>query len=328
MSVILREIIPDEAEIRLDRWLRRHYPGVTQGMVAKWCRTGQIRVDSKRAEPGTRLAPGQIVRIPPLPEADGALKPAPRPVDPDALRDLLRSIIYRDDYVLALNKPFGLPVQGGPNIKVHVDGMLDELRFGAPDRPRLVHRIDRETSGILLLARTPGAAARLAAAFRGRHVEKTYWAVVVGRPDPASGRIDRPLARLGPGGRGERSVLAMLNDPKSAQAVTTYETLDTVAKKFALLSMSPETGRTHQLRVHAASLGTPILGDSKYGLELSQVEGYPPQLHLHARALAVPHPAGGTLFLEAGLPPHMRDTFKALGFPASAAARPRWDRAS
>lgn len=326
MSVELREVIPDEAEIRLDRWLRRHHPGVTQGMVEKWCRTGQVRVDGKRAEGSTRLSPGQIVRIPPIPEAAAGEKPAPRPVDEGAARDLIKTIIYQDAHVIALNKPFGLPVQGGPNIRLHVDGLLDALRFGAPDRPRLVHRIDRETSGLLLLARSPGAAAKLAAAFRGRHITKTYWAVVVGRPEPASGEINRPLARLAPGKSGERTALAMLDDPKSAQAITSYETLDVVAKRFALLAMHPHTGRTHQLRVHAASMGTPILGDSKYGVEFSQVEGYAPQLHLHARALSLPHPAGGTLHLQAELPPHMRETFKALGFPGAAPAKPRWER--
>jgi 23S rRNA pseudouridine955/2504/2580 synthase len=321
MSVIQREVIGDEADIRLDRWLRRHFPGVTQGLVEKWCRTGQVRVDGKRAEAGTRLTPGQSVRVPPRPAGD-PLPPPPKEIDPGQARDLQRLVIYQDEHVLALNKPHGLPVQGGPGIKLHVDGMLDALRFGAEDRPRLVHRLDRDTSGLLLLARTPGVAAKLAAAFRGRQVKKLYWAVVVGRPDPEAGKIDRALARIG-GPRGERSALAAAGDAKAAISVTTYETLDVVAQRFALLAMSPLTGRTHQLRVHAASLGTPILGDSKYGIEKSQVEGFNPELHLHARALTFPHPAGGTLALEADLPPHMRETFKALGFAAPAAARPR-----
>jgi len=321
MSVVTRAVIADEADIRLDRWLRRHFPGVTQGLVEKWCRTGQVRVDGKRSEASARLSPGQSVRVPPRPAGDPA-PPAPREVDPGQARDLQKLVIYRDEHVLALNKPFGLPVQGGPGIKHHLDGMLDALRFGAPDRPRLVHRLDRDTSGLLLLARTPGVAAKLAAAFRGRHVRKIYWAVVVGRPDPPAGRIDRPLARIG-GPRGERSALAASGDAKAAASVTEYETLDTVADRFALLAMSPLTGRTHQLRVHAASMGTPILGDPKYGVEHSQPEGFEPGLHLHARALRFPHPAGGALSLEADLPPHMRDTFKALGFDAPAAAKPR-----
>ena len=321
MPIDHRDVIPDEADIRLDRWFRRHYPGVTQGALQKLCRTGQIRVDGKRVDADTRLQPGQSVRIPPLPEPVD-LPPAPKPVDERAARALQRAVIYQDDLVLVLNKPHGLPVQGGPGITIHVDGMLDALRFGAPDRPRLVHRIDRDTSGLLLLARTPGAAAKLAAAFRGRKVEKMYWAVVVGRPDPAAGKIDRPLARIG-GPRGERSAMAAPEDPKAANAITEYRTIDTVGKKFAWMDLAPHTGRTHQLRVHMASLGHPILGDAKYGIEQSRVEGFADSLHLHARALQLPHPGGGTLSVEADLPPHMLETFRALGFIAPATAKAR-----
>jgi 23S rRNA pseudouridine955/2504/2580 synthase len=314
------DVIADEADIRLDRWLRRHFPGLTQGALEKMCRTGQIRVDGKRVEASARLQPGQSVRVPPLPERP-EVKLAPKPIDEGEARDLQRLVVYRDELVMALNKPHGLPVQGGPGITRHLDGMLDALRFEAVDRPRLVHRLDRDTSGLLLLARTPGAAAKLAAAFRGRDVEKTYWAVVVGCPDPPAGRVDRPLARIG-GPRGERTAMAAPEDPKAAHAVTEYATLDTVGRKFALVALSPHTGRTHQLRVHMASLGTPILGDGKYGVEKSRVDGYAEALHLHARALRFPHPAGGTLSLQADLPPHMRETFRALGFSAPAAPKP------
>jgi 23S rRNA pseudouridine955/2504/2580 synthase len=321
MTVETREVIPDEADIRLDRWFRRHFPGITQGALQKLCRTGQIRVDGKRANADARLQPGQMVRIPPLPEAP-ALPPAPKPVDERAARELQRTVIYQDKSILVLNKPTGLPVQGGPGITKHVDGMLDALRFGAPDRPRLVHRIDRDTSGLLLLARTPGAAAKLAASFRTRKVEKSYWAVVVGRPDPASGKIDRPLARIG-GPRGERSAMAAADDPKATMAITEFRTIDTVGKKFAWMDLAPHTGRTHQLRVHMASIGHPILGDAKYGVEHSQAEGYANILHLHARFLSLPHPEGGTITLEADLPPHMEETFRALGFHAPITAKPR-----
>jgi 23S rRNA pseudouridine955/2504/2580 synthase len=321
MSVETREVTTDEADIRLDRWFRRHFPWVTQGVLQKLLRTGQVRVDGKRAETSSRLEPGQSVRIPPLPAGEAPVREKPE-VDPGDAKDLQRLVVYKDDLVMALNKPHGLPVQGGPGIKRHVDGMLDALRFGFEDRPRLVHRLDRDTSGLLLLARTPGAAAKLAAAFRGRHIEKQYWAVVVGLPDPADGKIDRAVARIG-GPRGERSAIAVQGDPKSAHAITTYKTLDTVGKRFAWLAMSPHTGRTHQLRVHAASMGTPILGDGKYGIEKSHVEGYNQELHLHARALRFPHPSGAMLTLEADLPPHMRETFKALGFEAPAAGKPR-----
>ena len=165
----------DEADIRLDRWFRRHFPGLTQGAIQKLCRTGQVRVDGHRADAATRLAAGQSVRIPPLPAAPVAEAAARRSIR-NAARDLQRLVIHRDDHVLVLNKPHGMPVQGGPGITHHLDALLDALRFGSPDRPRLVHRLDRDTSGVLLLARTPGTAAKLAAAFRTRAVEKTYWA--------------------------------------------------------------------------------------------------------------------------------------------------------
>jgi 23S rRNA pseudouridine955/2504/2580 synthase len=309
MTVTTREVTNDEADIRLDRWFRRHYPGVTQGALQKLCRTGQIRVDGKRAETATRLTPGQTIRIPPLPQGPAPTPAPPKPVDDRAARDLQKLVIYRDDHVLAINKPHGMPVQGGPGITNHLDGMLDALRFGAPDRPRLVHRLDRDTSGVLLLARTPGSAAKLAAAFRNRRVEKTYWAVVVGRPIPPEGRIDQPIARITGPAAGRSQVADTGTD-----AITDFETLDAAGKRFALLALHPLTGRTHQLRIHAQVLGTPILGDPKYGGETTRPEGFPHLLHLHARALRLPHPSGATLHVEADLPPHMLETFRTLGF--------------
>ncbi|HTR15414.1 MAG TPA: RluA family pseudouridine synthase [Acetobacteraceae bacterium] len=321
MSVTTRLVTEDEQEIRLDRWFRRHYPGLTQAAIQKLCRTGQVRVDGKRVEAATRLSPGQAVRVPPLPAAP-AEPSAPPALDPREQKDLERMVIYRDDQVIALNKPSGLPVQGGPGIVRHLDAMLDGLRFGAPDRPRLVHRLDRDTSGVLLLARTPGTAAKLAAAFRGRAVHKTYWAVTAGRPVPVEGRIDLPLRRIG-GLRGERTEPAERGDEDAARAITDFRTLDNAAQKLAWLELMPLTGRTHQLRVHCAAIGAPILGDMKYGAEQALVDGLPEGLHLHARALVLPHPAGGTLELAADLPPHMRETFRMLGFSAPAAPAPR-----
>lgn len=320
MSVESRVIAADEADIRLDRWFRRHFPGVTQGTIQKLCRTGQVRVDGKRADASTRLAPGQSVRVPPLPDVP-APPPAPA-VDPHERRALERLVLYRDADVLVLDKPAGLPTQGGPGIVRHLDGMLDALRFDAPDRPRLVHRLDRDTSGVLLLARSPAAAAKLASAFRGRTVRKAYWAVVVGRPVPVEGVIDLPLARV-TGGRGERTAPAGRGDPGAARAITEYRTLDHAARKLAWLELAPLTGRTHQLRVHCAALGTPILGDGKYGEATAHVEGMSGMLHLHARALSLPHPAGGTLDVAAAPPPHMRDTFRTLGFAAPPPPPPR-----
>ncbi len=326
MSVQTRAVTDDEAEIRLDRWFRRHFPGVTQGALQKLCRTGQIRIDGKRAEAGTRLAPGQSIRVPPLPDAS---PPPPTPShEPDAslVRELEDMVIHRDDHLIVLNKPHGLAVQGGPGITRHLDGMLDGLRGDSPHRPRLVHRLDRDTSGVLLLARTPGVAAKLSTAFRGRDMKKTYWAVVSGRPSPAEGRIDLPLIRrVGP--RGERSTPAERDDDEAQRAVTDYRTLDHAGQRLTWLELSPITGRTHQLRVHCVALGTPIVGDLKYhepdqnNARSAIVEGLSNKLHLHARALDLPHPAGGRLFVEADPAPHMRETFKTIGFESTPAQR-------
>jgi 23S rRNA pseudouridine955/2504/2580 synthase len=322
MTVSTRSVAPDEADLRLDRWFRRHYPALTQGALQKMLRTGQIRVDGKRAETGTRLAPGQEIRIPPMPSA-----PAPKPVREVSERDasmLERMVIYRDNSVIALDKPHGLAVQGGPGITRNLDAMLDALRFGAEERPRLVHRLDRDTSGVLLLARTAAAAAKLAAAFRGRDAEKTYWAVVAGVPTPREGRINMPLAKLA-GARGERTAPA--EDGEGTRAITDYRTVDAARGHAAWLEMNPLTGRTHQLRVHAASaLKCPIVGDGKYGGSAAHLEDLSGQLHLHARAIAVPHPEGGRLEVTAPLPPHMNETFVFLGFDRPKTPRPRWIR--
>jgi 23S rRNA pseudouridine955/2504/2580 synthase len=321
-----RAVTADEQDIRLDRWFRRHFPNVTQAAIQKLCRTGQVRVDGRRAEAATRLAAGQSVRVPPLPSGP-APAPRPAPADPALRRELEAMVLYRDDHVIVLDKPHGLAVQGGPGITRHLDGMLDGLRDEGAPRPRLVHRLDRDTSGVLVLARTPGTAAKLAAAFRGRDVHKTYWAVVAGRPVPTEGRIDLPLLRYA-GARGERSVPAARDDEDAQRAVTDYRTLDHAGQKLAWLELNPVTGRTHQLRVHCVALGAPIVGDRKYhepdqnNAFSAVVDGLSDRLHLHARALELPHPAGGRLTVEAELPPHMRETFRTLGFQAGRTAGP------
>jgi 23S rRNA pseudouridine955/2504/2580 synthase len=304
-TVALQTVAPDEADLRLDRWFRRHHPNLTQGALQKMLRTGQVRVDGKRAETGTRLVPGQEIRVPPMPAAP---PPAPErsPISAEDASMLERMVIYRDDSVIALDKPHGLPVQGGPSIERHLDGMLDVLRFGHEERPRLVHRLDKDTSGVLLLARSGAAAAKLAAAFRSRDARKTYWALVVGRPHPLAGRINMPLAKQGgPRGDGE----------DGAFAITDYQVVDNARKHVSWLEMHPLTGRTHQLRIHAAAaLNTPILGDGKYGGAAAHLEGMSNLLHLHARSIELPHPDGGTLSVSAGLPPHMNESFTFLGF--------------
>ena len=331
MSAVQTQMVTeDEGELRLDRWFRRHFPGVTQGAIQKLCRTGQVRVDGKRADAATRLVPGQAIRVPPLPAA-AAPPPEVHVFNPLITKELERLVVYRDDHLFVLNKPHGLATQGGPGIVRHLDGMLDGLRGptydGKEHRPRLVHRLDRDTSGVIVLARTPGVAAKLAAAFRGRDVHKTYWAVVAGRPVPVEGRIDLPLLKYS-GARGERSVPAERDDADGQRAVTDFRTLDHAGQKLAWLELSPITGRTHQLRVHCVAIGAPIVGDVKYhepdhtGAKTALVEGVSDKLHLHARALDLPHPAGGRLIVEAELPPHMRDTFKTLGFHAAGAKPP------
>jgi len=325
-SATMRTVSDDEADIRLDRWFRRHFPGVPQSAIQKLCRTGQIRVEGGRAGAATRLASGQVVRIPPLPAAPAA-KPHGAP-DPATRREIEAMILWRDDHLIVLNKPYGLAVQGGPGITRHVDGMLEALRVEGGDRPRLVHRLDRDTTGLLLIARTPGAAAKLAASFRGREMDKTYWAVVAGRPVPVEGEIDLPLKRIG-GDRGERTAPAERDDEDGARAITEYRTLDHAARKLAWLELKPHTGRTHQLRVHCVAIRAPILGDVKYARPdqnnafAATVAGLSEKLHLHARSLRFPHPAGGMFEVEAELPGHMAETFRTLGFTAPPAREPR-----
>ena len=308
-------VAAEEAEIRLDRWFRRHYPQLTQGALQKLLRTGQVRVDGARAEAGTRLAAGAALRIPPMPEGPAPARPARPKVPEREARALQERVLYQDASVIVLDKPHGLPVQGGPGIARNLDAMLDALRFEAEESPRLVHRLDRDTSGVLVLARSAAGAAALARAFRGRDVEKTYWAVLVGEPTPREGRIDLALARQA-GPRGERT--QAVDDPKEGtRAITDFRTLDAAKRRAAWVELKPLTGRTHQLRVHCAeALGCPILGDGKYGGQAAHLEELPGALHLHAHALRLPHPEGGWLEVAAPLPPHMKETFGFFGFEA------------
>jgi len=304
-------VAADDAEIRLDRWFKRHFPDLPHGKLEQLLRTGQIRLDGKRAAARDRVAAGQIVRVPPLPAA--TRPPMQRPFEPSA-RDtkmIQACVLHRDDDVIVIDKPQGLAVQGGTNTERHLDGLLDALKFDTKERPRLVHRLDKDTSGVLVLARSARAAASLAAAFRGKAARKIYWAVVVGVPEPRQGRIDQRLAKL-PGRLGERVV----PDEEGKRAVTYYRTVAHAGDRVAWLALEPVTGRTHQLRAHCAAIGTPILGDGKYGGAASHVAGVPGnrRVHLHARALAIPHPAGGTLIVMAPLPPHMRETWDFFGF--------------
>ena len=313
-------VAADEADLRLDRWLRVHFPEVNHGRLAKWLRTGQVRVDSRRAKPSLRLAPGQTIRIPPVQASPDSQRPAP-PAAPLAKADaaaLRAAVLYRDDDLLILDKPPGLAVQGGSGTRRHLDGMLDALRGGAAERPRLVHRLDKDTSGVLVLARNAFAAAGLTRAFRGRAVEKTYWALVVGAPRPATGTIRLALAKR-PGVGGEKTVPAAAGRP----AVTDYAVIEVAGRRAAWLALRPRTGRTHQLRAHCVALGTPIAGDGKYGGKAAFLPGLGPRLHLHAQAITVPHPRGGRpVTAAAPLPAHMAASWATLGLAAAPATDP------
>lgn len=318
-AIVSKTVTDDEAEMRLDRWFRRHYPWVKHGQLEKLLRTGQVRVNGGRVKAATRLEAGQVLRIPPLSEPQTeqqAVVQRPR-ATPERIAELQAAVLHRDDAVLVINKPPGLATQGGTGITEHLDGLLDYLRFGALERPRLVHRLDKDTSGVLVLARTARAAAKLTAALRQRAAHKLYWALTTGVPSPRQGRVDMPLAKL-PGPLGER----MTGDPEAGKsAITLYRTIATAGRRAAWLGMAPVTGRTHQLRVHAAALGTPIAGDSKYGDPDRALTGsISRKLHLHARALRLEHPDGGLLEVKAEMPAHMQASWDLLGFELDADA--------
>ncbi|MCH8154567.1 MAG: RluA family pseudouridine synthase [Proteobacteria bacterium] len=332
-------VAADEAELRLDRWFRRHFPGLGHGRLEKLLRTGQVRVDGKRAKSGTRLAGGQVVRVPPLPtENPERATPRPRPQsqlrltgrDVAALRD---SVLFMDDSVIAIDKPSGLAVQGGSGQRRHLDAMLDALRFDRSERPRLVHRLDKDTSGVLLLARGAVAARNLTAAFKGKTARKVYWALVVGAPEPRRGHIDLALAKRTGRGGGEK----VGAEAQGKSALTLYQVVQTrkaAGQPISWLALMPLTGRTHQLRAHCAALGAPILCDGKYGGRTAFPAavsfesagagkgGIPKRLMLLAREIALPHPEGETtLRVSAPLPAHMEAAWSALGFHASKGER-------
>jgi 23S rRNA pseudouridine955/2504/2580 synthase len=318
----MKEFLIDDtaADQRLDRYLRREVPGLTQGVLQKLLRTGKIRLNASKTEANARLQTGDILTLPEI--APPAEPPKQRQIvkmDPERLKALKAMIIYEDDALIALNKPAGLAVQGGSGINVHVDGMLDALQGDNPERPKLVHRIDRDTSGLLLIAKSGKMATKLTAAFKGRDVEKTYWALLAGVPEPFEGRIDLPLKRV-EFGQTSRAEPTNRRDKDGQKAITDYRVLDRAAMRFCLAELKPHTGRMHQLRAHCLAMGTPIMGDEAYGGAFA--EHFAPQLHLHARRLTITHPLGGTLTLEADLPDHMRASLKYLGFATPPAAKP------
>jgi 23S rRNA pseudouridine955/2504/2580 synthase len=335
-SVENRTVVPDEAGMRLDRWFKEHFPDLAFGHLQKLLRSGQVRVDGGRVKTSTRLEAGQAVRIPPLPGGQGApaagggaapegvsAAPAKSPVkianDADALTAM---ILHEDDQVFVFNKPAGLAVQGGSGLSRHVDGMLEAFRDRKGQKPRLVHRLDRDTSGVLVVARTRLAAQKLAEAFRARATRKIYWALVKGVPKPHQGRISTWLAKEGTPD-GDRMRVARHGADDASHAVSLYSVVEQAGNQLAWLSMRPVTGRTHQLRAHAAHIGHPIVGDPKYfnDEEWQLPGGIQNKLHLHARRIVIPHPAGGTLDVTAPLPPHMQQSWNLLGFDLEAGVR-------
>lgn len=319
MGVELVTITNDDADQRLDRWFKRRYPGITQGRLQKMLRGGEIKIDGKKVkEAGVRISEGQVVRVPPM--GDGALvrkekKTADVKISAKDEQDLVNSIIYKDSHVLVIDKPAGLAVQGGSGTSHHLDLMLDCLKLDGVERPRLVHRLDKDTSGVLVLARSRKAAAKLSHAFQTKDVRKLYWAVVAGQPDPAGGKVDLPLSKKSSKGAGSNEKV-WVDEYEGKRAVTIYRTIENAGKRASWVELEPITGRTHQLRVHMAALGTPILGDGKYGGQGAFLGGaeIAKQMHLHARAIRFPNPGGGFSTVTAPLPSHMRDTWQYLGF--------------
>ncbi len=308
----------DEAGLRLDRWFKRHFPELAHGPLERLLRTGQIRLDGKRAHAGNLLEAGQTIRIPPQIRSAAAQPVAREAVAKPADKKLIRDLVLHEDASLfVLNKPSGIASQGGSGISRHIDGMLDELQGSKRQRPRLVHRLDRDTSGVLVIARTLPAAAALSESLRRRDASKIYWALTKGVPKPRSGTIKLALAKqagFGPHGRDERMMPAE-EDAEAKSAVTQYSVIATAADEYAWVALKPITGRTHQLRAHMAHIGTPIVGDFKYGGQaakgLGEIED---RLHLHARSIDIAHPDGGRLKAIAPLPPHMKRAWQLFGF--------------
>ncbi|TMM49438.1 RluA family pseudouridine synthase [Sulfitobacter sabulilitoris] len=331
-------VAEDDDDQRLDRWFRRHFPHINQGMIEKMCRKGEVRVDGGRVKAATRLGTGQQVRIPPLPDTE-APPPEPRTRVSDADARMIRDcVIYRDDHVIALNKPPGLPTQGGSKQLRHVDGMAQALMFDLDEKPRLVHRLDKDTSGVLLLARTRAAAKALTASMRHRETRKVYWALVAGVPTPYQGEVRYALVKApGRGQQGEGEKMIALHPreldatPGAKRAHTRYATLYRVASRAAWVALEPLTGRTHQLRVHMAEIGHPIVGDGKYGGsgQENMGDGWGAQLggiiskklHLHARMMRFEHPeTRKEITVTAALPDHMAQSWDTFGWTVDLAA--------
>ncbi len=321
MSDVKRhEVSADEDGMRLDRWFKVHFPQVTFAYLNKLTRTGQVRVGAGRCKTNSRLKTGDEIRVPPLafdtrpadaPKADA------KPLTREERKLFDSMVIHEDKDIYVLNKPCGFAVQGGTKTFQHLDGLLMGLGADLGERPLLVHRLDRDTSGVIVVAKRRAVAAALGKLFATRNVQKTYWAIVKGVPTPPQGKIDVALikAKSTDGDRMRASREGEEDDEQ--RAVTQYAVIDKASNVAAWLSLKPVTGRQHQLRAHATHIGTPILGDNKYGGDLDLPDGVPNKLHLHARRIVFPHPRSGTVDITAPLPDHMKQTFEVFGFDAS-----------
>ncbi len=305
-------VTADDNDVRLDRWFKRHLPQVGFATVSRWARTGQIRIDGKRAKPEDRLATGQVLRVPPGGEQPRAKAAKPKAeLTDEQVAEAEAMVIVKTPAAIVLNKPPGLATQGGTKTHSHVDGLLDAFVEGEAPRPRLVHRLDKDTSGVLLIARTPGSAAFFSRRFSGRSAKKVYWALVAGVPDVAHGMIEAALAKQ-PGTGGEK----MHVDEENGQpAKTRYRVVERAGNAAAWVELEPLTGRTHQLRAHMAAIGHPIVGDGKYGGQEAFLTGsISRKMHLHARRLIIDHPDGQKLDVTAPLPEHFAATMVQMGF--------------
>ena len=331
MSVQMLTVTEDEGEQRLDKWLRRRFPQLNQVAVEKLCRTGQLRVDSGRVKASDRVMPGQTVRVPPLPDAAPRTEARVQGVSAADARMIQAAVLWKDEHMIVLNKPAGLPSQGGSGQgDRHVDGLAEALKFGYKEKPKLVHRLDKDTSGVLMLARTDRVARALSEALRHRAARKIYWAVVAGVPHPRQGSIKFALEKApgrGRGGEGEKMLCVhpakMAEHPDAKRAHTDYFTLWFLGQRLSWMALEPVTGRTHQLRAHMAEIGHPILGDGKYGGGETENLGdgwgagaggdLSKKLHLHARSLTIEHPIlKKPMTFVAPLPEHMARTWKLL----------------
>lgn len=322
-SVKMIEVDDDEEGMRLDRWFKTHYPAIGFGALQKLLRSGQVRVDGGRVKSDTRLKAGQSVRIPPMQNdkaGSGAMTAHSirNTSDAEALRKMT---LFEDQKVLIINKPPGLSVQGGSNVHRHVDGMLEALRNKKGEKPRLVHRLDRDTSGVLMIAKSRGAAQRLAEAFRARETKKTYWALVKAGPPKTEGTIKSWLLKEQTPD-GDRMAVVKHGVKGAIQAISNYRIVERIGQRMCWLELEPYTGRTHQLRVHCLQMRCPIIGDPKYSDGDANWDfpgGIQDKLHLHARSLRIPHPSGGWINVTAPLPPHMRQSWNLLGLEDSTA---------